>query len=133
MSEKTPEQLLDEKINKYVPLKVKFFAQRVIHGFDETDMLDPREKIVNGVLPLVDSFAAYQREHGLRLPIEFANNPAGWLDTVQKISQSFNMWKLGKEYTDAEKRDMKEGFILFGKYFIDLWEKEKNPKSGLEG
>lgn len=133
MAEKTPEQLRDEQINKYVPRKIKYFFQRIIHGFDETDMLDPREKIVDAVLPLIDSFTIYQLEHGLRLPVEFASNPAGWTDSVRKMRESFRLWKLGKVYTDAEKRDLKEGFILFGKYFIDLWEKEKTPKSGMKG
>ena len=118
-----------------IPREIKWKWQTLTKGYCDCDLWGLDHFIVDKVRAPLKEFIRYQEEKGHSLPNEFGNDPAGWLVVLKKIEFSFDyMWKddhdmdswskEGKTHEEvmAESKKVQEGFELFGRYFVDLWD-----------
>lgn len=80
------------------------------------------DEVIETLHPLITEYVDWYAERGLYLPENFKSDPSAWTNILRKIQRAFDI-ALTKEYSkrDDLESEMKEGFELFGKYFIELW------------
>jgi hypothetical protein len=80
------------------------------------------EDIIESLHEPITDYVNWYAERGLYLPEEYKTDPGAWTDVLRKIQRSFELAHK-KDYKKDEvlKKEMQEGFELFGKYFLDLW------------
>jgi len=71
------------------PLQIKWFFQRRFRGFDDRDVWGLDSAITRFVYPRLKEFVRWQCEHGLGTPLDFAENPVGWIDALGKMEKAF--------------------------------------------
>lgn len=80
------------------------------------------EDAVNYLHSMISEYVDWYCEKGLYLPEEFRMDPATWTDILRKIQRAFDLAHTREYIGDVGlKAEMKEGFELFGKYFLELW------------
>lgn len=80
------------------------------------------DDVVELLHPYVTGYVDWYAEKGLYLPKEFETDPSSWTNILRKIQRAFDLANTeGYEETPALKEEMEEGFVLFGKYFREMW------------
>jgi|6_EtaG_2_1085325.scaffolds.fasta_scaffold00110_35 hypothetical protein len=111
--------------------KIKWFFQRLIRGYSDSDIWNLDTFIVKKIRKPLKAYIRHQEKEGMSLPATFDKDPTAWLLTLSKIEFAFDevyedkTWLDGKltkeERLEIDKRVV-EGFELFGKYFQHLWD-----------
>ena len=129
------------KIQQF-PKEVKYFFQRLVRGYDDTDLWYLDNFILRKIRKPFKAFLKYQKYkgHGC-IPDLFdetnKENPCWrWIEILEQIDEAFDlMWddyyNMEANYTDG-KLDIKKckvsdkkinrGLNLFAKYFRNLWD-----------
>lgn len=97
------------------------------HGYKYSDKTDIRMAIVKKYAHIIDRYVDWYSSTGMTLPTPFELAPGAWTDTLRKIQFSFVSL-----YEDPEAEitdEIKEGFELFGRYFIYLTDPKYNGES----
>lgn len=117
-----------------LPTEIKWFYQRTVHGYDESDTWSLDRFIVKKIYKPLKVFIKNYEEGGLSLPIEYATDPAAWLLILKKIEYSFDdLWdkdndpdydkfKTTPEKLKEHEERVEEGLELFGRHIRDLWD-----------
>lgn len=114
---------------------LKWKYQRMIRGYSECDVWNLSHFIIEKIHDPFIKFIRYEEEHGNSLPMDFASDPAAWLVVLSKIEYSIeHAWREDNDYDydiistmtptqlEEHSKKMAEGFALFGKYLMDLWD-----------
>lgn len=72
-----------------IPSELNWFWQRRTRGFDDRDIWGLDCAITEFVYPRLKYFNTWQKEHGVGTPADFANNPAEWLEVLNKMEKAF--------------------------------------------
>ena len=116
--------------------KIKWFVQRTFRGYSDVDAVNLTSFIVRKNIKPLKAFIRHQEERGMSLPYDFATDPAQWLLVLKKIEYAFDETLLNairsdegtdrrvmeKEEADSIKKRVDEGFELYGRYLLDLWD-----------
>lgn len=119
-----------------IPYKLKMWCQRKWRGYDQNDVYNINSFIIDKLHDPLHDYVKYQSEHGKTLPVEFATDPAAWLNILHKIWYAVDdYWKtdhvdgysqeimdLSVEKQKQHEERVKEGFELLGKYLRELWD-----------
>lgn len=114
---------------------IKYFCQEMIWGYSDRDLWNLNAYIIRKMYKPLKAFVKNYEERGMSLPSEFETDPGAWLQVLKKIEFSFDCaWKeendydyhpydgLNREQITALGKRIDEGFELFGKYAMDLWD-----------
>lgn len=98
--------------------KIKFFFQRLIRGWDDSETWSLDITIANFVLPRLIRFKELKQGH----PPNITNDE--WDEILDKIILSFEYHASHSKFIIKlqDYPEPKEGMILFGQYFIYLWD-----------
>lgn len=107
--------------NNSLSARLGFFLQRKARGYDDRDVWDLGHAITTFVYPRLKHFITWQAEYGKRVPQEFINDPAEWLNVLRKIERAFDIVVVGDYRSDTAKAEVGEGLSLFARYYLDLW------------
>jgi len=120
-----------------LPDMIKWKYQSLTKGYSDCDIWGLNYFIINKIRDPFKEFVRYQEEHGRSLPMEFAENPVGWLEVLSKIEYAIDeVWKEENDYehwenviypmTSEQKSEhykkIEDGMGLLGKYLLDLWD-----------
>lgn len=72
-----------------IPRHIGWWFQRRTRGFDDRDVWGLDAAIVEFVYPRLKMFNTWQKEHGNGTPMEFATDPAAWLEVLNKMEKAF--------------------------------------------
>lgn len=108
-----------------LPLHLKWFWQRRTRGFDDRDLWNLDNTIIQFIYPRLKVFRDWQCEHGYSYPSDL--DPASWLEVLNKMTKAFEL--LSDPNSDIEvvvdktkKAQIEEGLGLFTKHLRDLWD-----------
>lgn len=79
-----------------------------------------KQEIIRRLQPLVKAYVNHEAEHGILLPEDFRTDPAAWLETLRKIEYAFDKAVNDQITCKEEKRKIRDGFELFGRYLTEL-------------
>jgi len=115
--------------------EVKYKYQTLVRGYSERDILGMNSFIINKLRRPIKEYVRFEAEEGMALPKEFETDPASWLFILEKIEYSFdsewleeNDWDnrktalMSPEQIDIHNKKVTEGFELFGRYLMDMWD-----------
>ncbi len=131
--EETKEELketIQDWFWKKIQRPVKFFWQRRIRGFDDSELWSLDNSLAEYILPRLIAFKEYNT-HGCASEFFDEDNKEDecmkWKEVVDKMIFAFKHATNDYYIADIEenkKADEKaqEGFELFGKYYADLWD-----------
>lgn len=107
---------------------------KIFHGYKKNDIYNMNSYIIRKIRKPFKAYVRYEERHGMSLPMDFANDPAKWLEVLKKIE--FSIDEAYREYTefyipmDGKTKEeveeyykkRKEGFILLGTHLEDFWD-----------
>ena len=115
------------------PKEIKWKYQEIVRGYSDCDLWNLNDYIIRKVRLPLKAFVRYQEEHGMSTPNDFATDPAAWLVVLSKMEYSFDeayndrflsleQLKRTPEEMEEYNKKVQEGFELFGKYCMNLWD-----------
>lgn len=120
---------------KDLPLIFKNKFQRLTRGYSDLDVMLVGDFVFEKTYKPLKKFIKHYEEHGMALPLEFATDPGTWLSILKKIEFAFDSeWSVQNEIenrftkgmTDEKIKEhdkkVEEGFTLFGKYLLYLYD-----------
>lgn len=97
---------------------VRFFFQRLIRGWDDSDTWNLDDTIARFVLPRLKRFSEVRGGYPANITDE------EWREIIDKILWSIGFVADGKHYCCSDEEESKrldEGLQLFGEWFLNLW------------
>lgn len=115
------------------PSEIKWTYQEITRGYSDCDIWNLNDFIIRKVRLPLKAYVRHQEEHGMATPFDFATNPVGWLEVLAKMEYSFDETyndrflaldqpKRTPEQMEEYNKKIQEGFELFGKYCMNLWD-----------
>lgn len=118
-----------------LPHLIKWKYQTMTKGYCDNDIWGLNHFIVRKIRAPFHEFYVHQSEGGMSLPAEFTSDPAAWLLVLSKIDYAFDhtwredndpdydfMLKSSPEERDIHFEKVREGFELFGRFLLHLWD-----------
>jgi len=118
--------------------QLKWSLQRLIRGYGDDDLWGFSYFVTMKLRKPFKAFVRYQKKHGMGCPPELfdrknENECHKWITILEKIELAFDLDyedcigsdKYFKKSIDQRLKDskkIKEGFELFGKYYMSFWD-----------
>lgn len=108
----------------------KYWIQTLFRGHSERDLWAMNDLIIRRTRKPLKAFVRYKIKHANSYPSSLKNIKE-WQDILKKIEKAFDVYykyemKGYKERTVKQlikdSKEMQEGFELFGKWFLALWD-----------
>ena len=106
------------KILEKLKRKIKFFFQRRLRGFDDSEIWSLDQDLAKHILPRLKRYKEVNGGHPQELSWE------QWMDILDEMIQTFEFLASDAKYDCFDKSKWKEinkGLHLFAKYYSDLW------------
>ena len=94
---------------------IKWLWQRLTRGFDNRELWNLDDTIVNFILPRLKEFKKINSEYPGCLTEQ------EWNEILDKIINSFQLLKKNEWINEKEDEKINEGLLLFIKHLRDLW------------
>lgn len=86
-----------------------------------------RDTAVKHLAEIIEDYSLWYEEHGIHLPPEYAHDPTGWTNDLQKVREAFLLLEdEDEEAIKAKEKEIVEGLTIFGKQLFYL----TDPKNG---
>ena len=118
-----------------VPSELRWWWQELTRGYSDCDVWGLSHYIIEKIRPPLKHLISYQKESGHGYPGSL-NSSEEWLEILKKIEYSFDeiykddftmeksTWETlpTVEEREAYNKKIQEGFELFGKFLLNLWD-----------
>lgn len=123
-------------------MKIKDIIHGVVCKHSPEEAFDIPAYAAKLLYPVVDEYIEWYADHGISLPEAYALDPSGWTEVLRKIQRAFYLKSTendhGSEIMEAKRtlhddrleslrEEMQSGFYLFGKHFLELFDKYGVP------